>query len=236
MNGSFRQIDAGVLDVGYVDAGPIGGDAVVLLHGWPYDIYSYDEVVPLLTGAGHRVVVPYLRGFGTTRFLSNETPRDGGPAALAFDVIALVDALAIERAILAGFDLGARTAEIAAARSPERCLGLVSLGGPELGWWYRDYFATEDGRRDYGENRREFNRRVWRRASPGWDFDDATYDRTAASFDNPDHVDVVVHTYGQLDRPVPTMGIGHRDLDGVGHNVPQEAPEVFARAVLEIGA
>jgi pimeloyl-ACP methyl ester carboxylesterase len=261
MNGSLRQIDAGVLSVGYVDAGPVDGRAVLLLHGWPYDIYSYDDVVPLLTSAGYRVIVPYLRGFGTTRFVSDETPRDGERAALARDAIALMDRLEIESAVLAGFDWGARTAGIVAALWPERCSALVSAGG-ELGWWYQDYFATERGRRGYEENRREFNRLVWRRASPRWNFDDATYDRTARSFDNPDHVDVVIHAYRRPVAPadaeqqgavitVPTITIGsdfddivtagtgeqlagpssRRVLERIGHNVPQEAPEEFADAV-----
>jgi pimeloyl-ACP methyl ester carboxylesterase len=211
MNGSFRQIDAGVLDVGYVDAGLVDGPAVLLLHGWPYDIHSYDNVALLLTAAGYRVIVPYVRGFGTTRFLSDETPRNGEQAALALDVIALLDALEIDSAILAGFDWGARTADVVAALWPERCDGLVSVSGyliidleanqkplpprAELGWWYQYYFATERGRRGYAENRREFNKLIWRLASPNWAFDDATYDRTAASFDNPDHVDIVIHNY-----------------------------------------
>jgi pimeloyl-ACP methyl ester carboxylesterase len=294
MNGSVRQIDAGVLDVGYVDAGPIDGDAVLLLHGWPYDIHSYEEVVPLLTTGGYRAILPYVRGFGTTRFLSDETPRNGEQAALALDVIALMDALEIESAVLAGFDWGARTADVVAALWPERCSGLVSVSGylivnleanqeplppkAELGWWYQYYFATERGRRGYAENRREFNKLIWQLASPKWDFDDATYDRTAASFDNPDHVDIVIHNYrwrlalahGEQryaqyearlsERPlitVPAITIGsdfdgaaadgrayadrfagpysHRVLDGVGHNVPQEAPEAFADAVLAVG-
>jgi pimeloyl-ACP methyl ester carboxylesterase len=293
MNGSHRQIEAGVLSVGYVDAGPVDGQPVLLLHGWPYDIHSFDNVVGLLTAAGHRVIVPYLRGFGTTRFRSGETPRNGEQAALALDVISLMDALEIENAIIGGFDWGARTADIVAALWPERCAGLVSVSGylivnleanqkplppkAELAWWYQYYFATERGRRRYAENRVEFNKLIWHLASPKWDFDDATYHRTASSFDNPDHVDIVVHNYrwrltladGEsqyaryearlFERPlitVPTITIGsdfdgaaadgrayadrfagpysHRILDGIGHNVPQEAPGAFADAILTV--
>jgi pimeloyl-ACP methyl ester carboxylesterase len=298
MNGSFgalRQVDAGVLDVGYVDTGPVDGEAVVLLHGWPYDIHSYGEVAPLLTAAGYRVIVPYLRGFGTTRFLSDDTFRNGEQAALAADVVALLDALEIERAIVGGFDWGARSADIVAALWPDRCSGLVSVSGylivdleanqrplppkAELGWWYQYYFATERGRRGYSANTNEFNKLIWQIASPKWDFDDATFERTAASFDNPDHVDVVIHNYrwrlklanGERryeelqarlsERPVitvPAVTIGsdfdgaaadghayadrftgpysHRVLDGIGHNVPQEAPDAFADAVLEVAS
>jgi len=214
VNGSFgalRQIDAGVLDVGYVDAGPNNGPVVMLLHGWPYDIHSYGEVAPLLIAAGYRVVIPYLRGYGTTRFLSDDTFRNGEQAALGVDAVALLDALDIESAILAGFDWGARTADIVAALWPERCNGLVSVSGyligsqeagrrplppeAELQWWYQYYFATERGRLGYADNRREFNRLIWRFASPKWAFDDVSFDRTAASFDNPDHVDIVIHNY-----------------------------------------
>jgi len=292
---AVRQIDAGLLDVGYVEAGPAEGPAVMLLHGWPYDIHSFDDVVPVLAAAGYRVIVPYVRGFGTTRFLSDERFRNGEQGALALDAIALMDALEIESAILAGFDWGARTADIVAAVWPERCSGLVSVSGylivnleanrqplppkAELGWWYQYYFATERGRGGHSENRREFNKLIWQLASPKWDFDDATFDRTAASFDNPDHVDIVIHNYRwrlslangerQYDElearlfegpviTVPTITIGsdfdganadghayaqrfsglysHRVLDGIGHNVPQEAPEAFADAILEVGA
>jgi pimeloyl-ACP methyl ester carboxylesterase len=292
--GPLRQIDAGLLNVGYVDIGPAEGPAVVLLHGWPYDIHSYIDVCPGLTAAGYRVIVPYLRGFGTTRFLSDETVRNGEQAALAVDVIALMDALEIERGIVAGFDWGARTADILAALWPERCTGLVSVSGylivnleanrnplppkAELGWWYQYYFSTERGRLGYSENRREFNKLIWQIASPKWDFDDDTFERTAVSFDNPDHVDIVIHNYrwrlslaeGEpqyrdlearlFERPVitvPTVTIGsdfdgaaadgrayadkfsgpysHRILDGIGHNVPQEAPGAFTDAILEVG-
>jgi pimeloyl-ACP methyl ester carboxylesterase len=300
MNGSvgaLRQIDAGLLNVGYVDAGPLDGSVVLLLHGWPYDIHSYGEVVPLLTAAGYRAIVPYLRGFGTTRFLSDETFRNGEQAALAVDAVALLDALEIENAIVAGFDWGARTANIVAALWPERCTGLVSVSGyligsqeagkhplapeAELQWWYQFYFATERGRRGYGDNRRDFNKLIWRLASPKWDFDDATFNRTAASFDNPDHVDIVIHNYrwrlalgdgenqyGDLEErlaegpaiSVPTITLegdangaphpdpssyagkfsgqySHRTVEGgVGHNLPQEAPDAFADAVLTVGA
>jgi pimeloyl-ACP methyl ester carboxylesterase len=292
--GPLRQIDAGLLNVGYVDIGSAQDPVVVLLHGWPYDIHSYVDVWPGLTEAGYRVVVPYLRGFGTTRFLSDETFRNGEQAVLALDVIALMDALEIERATVAGFDWGARTADIVAALWPERCAGLVSVSGylivnlevnqrplppkAELGWWYQYYFATERGRLGDSENRREFNKLIWQIASPKWDFDDETFDRTAASFDNPDHVDIVIHNYrwrlslakgepqhGDLEtrlfeRPmitVPTVTIGsdfdgaaadgrayadkfsgpysHRILNGIGHNVPQEAPGAFSDAILDVG-
>ena len=292
--GPLRQLDAGLLNVGYVDAGPADGPVVLLLHGWPYDIHSFTETVPLLTAAGCRSIVPYVRGFGTTRFLSAETVRNGEQAVLAVDVIAFMDALGIGRAILAGFDWGARTADIVAALWPERCRGLVSVSGylivdleryqqplapkAELGWWYQYYFATERGRLGYSLNRREFNKLIWQLASPTWDFDDATFDRSAVAFDNPDHVDIVIHNYrwrlelaagerqyGELEARlfeapaigVPTITVGsdfdganadgrayaakftgpysHRLLDGIGHNVPQEAPEAFADAVLAVG-
>src|SRR5690349_18508977 len=209
--GRVVQIEAGVLDVGYVDAGPTNGPAVLLLHGWPYDIHSYEEVTPRLAEAGFRVIVPYVRGYGTTRFLSEGTARNGEQAALALDTVALIDALAIDKAILAGFDWGARTANIVAALSPERVSGLVSVSGyligsqeagrlplppaAELQWWYQYYFATERGRAGYDKYRREFARLIWRTASPQWDFDDATFDRSAESFDNPDHVAIVIHNY-----------------------------------------
>ena len=209
--GELKQIDAGPLNVGYVDRGPADGPAVVLLHGWPYDIHSFAEVVPLLTAVGKRVIVPYLRGFGTTRFLSDAAVRNGEQAALALDAVALMDALGIESAVVAGFDWGARSADIVAALWPDRCSGLVSVSGyligsqaagklplppeAELQWWYQYYFATERGRAGYEKYRREFAKLIWRTASPEWDFDEATFDRSAASFDNPDHVAVVVHNY-----------------------------------------
>jgi pimeloyl-ACP methyl ester carboxylesterase len=209
--GSLKQIDAGVLNVGYAEAGPTNGQPVLLLHGWPYDIYSFAEVAPLLAAKGFRVIVPYLRGYGTTHFLSSQTVRNGQPAALALDTVALMDALKIERAILAGFDWGARTANIVAALWPQRCKALVSVSGyligsqeankaplppqAELQWWYQFYFATERGRAGYDKYRRDFNRLIWQLASPKWNFDDATFARTAASFDNPDHVAIVIHNY-----------------------------------------
>jgi pimeloyl-ACP methyl ester carboxylesterase len=293
--GPIRQIDAGVLNVGYVDAGPPDGPAVVLLHGWPYDIHSYAEVTPLLAAFGYRVIVPHLRGFGTTRFLLEETFRNGEQAALALDVTAMMDALAVEKAIVAGFDWGARTADIFAALWPEHCTGLVSVSGylissveanrqplppqAELAWWYQFYFATERGRLGYAQNTKEFSRLIWQTASPTWAFDDETFERSAASFDNPDHVDIVIHNYrwrigvadGEsqyadlesllADAPaitVPTItmegdanGAPHPEsavyrakfvgqyehrliTGGVGHNLPQEAPQGFAQAVMDL--
>jgi pimeloyl-ACP methyl ester carboxylesterase len=295
--GTVSQVDAGVLNVGYVDAGPGDGPAVVLLHGWPYDIHSYEQVTPLLAAAGYRAIVPYLRGYGTTRFRSDETVRNGEQAAIAVDVIALMDALEIERAIVAGFDWGARTANIVAALWPERCTGLVSVSGyligsqaagkqplppeAELQWWYQYYFATERGRAGYDKYRREFAKLIWRTASPKWNFDEATFERSAASFDNPDHVAIAIHNYrwrlrlaeGEAEyeeleqrlaeSPVITVSAvtlegdangaphpepsayadkfagryWHRTIEGgIGHNLPQEAPEAFADAVLEVRA
>jgi pimeloyl-ACP methyl ester carboxylesterase len=295
--GTLSKIDAGLLNVGYIDAGPADGSAVVLLHGWPYDIHSYAEVAPLLTAAGYRVIVPYLRGYGTTRFLSDEALRNGEQVALAADTIALMDALALERVVVAGFDWGARSADIIAALWPERCSGLVSVSGyligsqatgqlplppeAELQWWYQYYFATERGRAGYEKYRREFARLIWQTASPKWDFDDATFERSAASFDNPDHVAIVIHNYrwrlgladgaaeyAELEErlasgpviTVPAITLegdangaphpepsayakkfsgpySHRTVEGgIGHNLPQEAPEAFADAVLEVGA
>ena len=207
----LKQIDAGLLNVGYAEAGPADGRAVVLLHGWPYDIHSFVDVVPLLASAGYRVITPYLRGYGTTRFLSGETFRNGQQSAVALDTIALMDALQIRTAIVAGFDWGARTANIVAALWPQRCRGLVSVSGylvgnpaagkvplppaAELQWWYQFYLATERGRAGYEKYRHDFAKLIWAIASPKWDFTDATFDRTAASFDNPDHVSIVVHNY-----------------------------------------
>jgi pimeloyl-ACP methyl ester carboxylesterase len=209
--GSLKQIDAGLLNVGYAEVGPVAGPVAILLHGWPYDIYSFVDVAPLLARAGYRVIVPYLRGYGTTRFLSNETLRNGQPSALAVDVIALMDALGIEKAIVAGFDWGARTANIVAALWPERCKAMVSVSGyliagqqagkmalspkAELQWWYQFYFATERGRDGYEKYRHDFAKLIWQLASPQWNFDDATFDRSAAAFDNPDHVTIVVDNY-----------------------------------------
>jgi len=293
--GPLKQVDAGVLDVGYAEAGPAGGPVVLLLHGWPYDIHSYVEVTPLLAAAGYRVVVPHLRGYGTTRFRSGETFRNGQQAALAVDAVALMDALEIEQAIIAGFDWGARAANVIAALWPERCKAMVSVSGyligspeanklplppaAELQWWYQYYFATERGRAGYDKYRRDFARLIWQLASPNWDFDDATFDRSAASLDNPDHVSIVIHNYRwrlglaegepELDDlekrlaggpviTVPTItlegdanGAPHPDSSsyankfsgkyahriiggGVGHNLPQEAPQAFAEAVVEV--
>ena len=293
--GALKQIDAGVLNVGYAEAGPADGAVVILLHGWPYDIYSFVDVAPLLASAGYRVIVPYVRGYGSTRFLSAETFRNGQPSAVAADTIALMDALRIEKAVLAGFDWGARTADIVAALWPERCKGLVSVSGyligsqesgkmplppnAELQWWYQFYFATERGRAGYDKYRRDFSRLIWQQASPKWNFDDATFDRSAASFDNPDHVAIVVHNYrwrlglaegepkyAETDKRLaaaPVIGVptitlegdangaphpepssyakfftgkySHRTIEGgIGHNLPQEAPQAFAEAVIEV--
>jgi pimeloyl-ACP methyl ester carboxylesterase len=206
---SLKQIDAGLLNVGYAEAGPAEGPAVILLHGWPYDIHSFVDVAPLLASAGYRVIIPYLRGYGTTRFLSNDTLRNGQQSVVAVDVIALMDALKIEKATIGGFDWGARTANIIAALWPERCKALVSVSGyligsqeagkmplppkAELEWWYQYYFATERGRAGYDKYRHDFSKLIWQLASPKWKFDDATFDRTAASFDNPDHVAIVIY-------------------------------------------
>jgi|SRR5437763_3969221 len=209
--GPLKQIDAGVLNVGYAELGPSGGTPVVLLHGWPYDIHSYEEVAPLLAAKGFRVIVPYLRGYGTTRFISSNTFRNAQQSAVALDIIKLMDALGIERAIIGGFDWGSRTTDIIAALWPDRCIGIVAVSGylitnveaqrkplppvAEYGWWYQYYFATDRGRAGYSEYRHDFNKLIWKIASPAWKFDDATYDRTAASFDNPDHVDIAIHNY-----------------------------------------
>jgi pimeloyl-ACP methyl ester carboxylesterase len=209
--GPLKQINAGVLNVGYAEAGPANGTPVILLHGWPYDIHTYVDAAPLLAGAGYRVIVPYLRGYGSTRFLWATSARNGQQSALAVDTIALMDALKIESAILGGCDWGARTACIMAALWPERCKALVSVSGYLIGsqelnrmplppqaeheWWYQYYFATERGRAGYEKYRREFSKLIWKLASPQWSFDDATFDRSAASFDNPDHVAIVIHNY-----------------------------------------
>ena len=291
---SLKQIDAGLLNLGYAEDGPPDGPPVILLQGWPYDIYSYVDVAPLLAAKGYRVIVPYLRGYGSTRFLSNETFRNGQPYVVALDIIHLMDALNIQKAILAGFDWGGRTADIIAILWPERCKALVSVSGylvgspeankkplpprAELQWWYQYYFATERGRAGYDEYRRDFAKLIWQIASPKWNFDDATFERTAASFDNPDHVAIVVHNYrwrlglaegepqyDDLEKrlaegpsiTVPTItlegdanGAPHPDASsyakkfsgkythriikgGVGHNLPQEAPQAFAEAVID---
>jgi len=258
--GPVRQIDAGLLNVGYVDTGPADGPAVLLLHGWPYDIHSYADVVPLLAADGYRVTVPYLRGFGTTRFLSDKTPRNGEQAVLAVDAIAFMDALGIENAIVAGFDWGARTADIVAALRPERCSGLVSVSGyligsqaagklplapeAELQWWYQYYFATERGRAGYDKYRREFAKLIWRTASPKWAFDDATFDRSAAAFDNPDHVEIAIHNYrwrlglaegeteyDELERRLadaPVIAVPTITLEGDANGAPHPEPSAYA--------
>ena len=258
--GPVRQIQAGVLDVGYVDAGPADGHAVVLLHGWPYDIHSYAEVTPRLAVAGYRVIVPYLRGYGATRFLSEATLRNGEQAALAVDTVALMDALGIETAILAGFDWGARTADVVAALWPERVTGLVSVSGyligsqetgklplppeAELQWWYQYYFATERGRAGYDNYRREFAKLIWRTASPKWNFGDATFDRSAASFDNPDHVAIVTHNYRwrlgladgepeylELEKRLadgPVIAVPAITLEGDANGAPHPEPSAYA--------
>jgi pimeloyl-ACP methyl ester carboxylesterase len=292
---SMKQIDAGLLNIGYAEAGPANGPAVILLHGWPYDIHSFVDVAPLLASAGYRVIVPHLRGYGSTRFLSSETLRNGQQSVVALDIIALMDALKIEKAIIAGFDWGARTADIVAALWPERCKALVSVSGYLIGsqaagktplppkaefqWWYQFYFATERGEDGYEKYRREFAKLIWQLASPQWAFDDATFDQSAASFDNPDHVKIVIHNYrwrlglaegepkyDELEKrladgpviAVPTItlegdanGAPHPDASsyarkfsgkyahriipgGVGHNLPQEAPQAFAQAIVDV--
>ena len=291
----LKQIDAGLLNVGYAEAGPANGPVAILLHGWPYDIYSYVDVAPLLASASYRVIVPYLRGYGTTRFLSSETFRNGQQSVVALDIIALMDALKIEKAIIAGFDWGARTANIMAALWPERCKAIVSVSGyligspeankmplppkAELAWWYQYYFATERGQAGYDKYREDFARLIWQIASPKWDFDDATFERSAAAFDNPDHVSIVIHNYrwrlgladgeskyDELEKrlaespviavptitlegdangaPHPDPGVyakkfsgkySHRTVTGgVGHNLPQEAPQPFAQAIIDV--
>ncbi|SFD87282.1 Pimeloyl-ACP methyl ester carboxylesterase [Chitinophaga sp. CF118] len=207
----IKQIKAGVLDVGYVEVGLADGEPVILLHGWPYDIYSYKEVSGMLADKGFRVLIPYLRGYGTTRFLSSETPRNGQQSVVAVDIIAFMDALKIKKAVVGGFDWGARTANIMAALWPERVKGLVSVSGyligsqqanktplppkAELSWWYQFYFATERGRAGYEANTRDFNKLIWQIASPQWHFTDAAYNQSATAFDNPDHVKIVIDNY-----------------------------------------
>jgi pimeloyl-ACP methyl ester carboxylesterase len=292
--GALKQIDAGVLNIGYAEMGPAAGPVAILLHGWPYDIHAFVDVAPILAQAGYRVIVPYLRGYGTTRFLSSETPRNGEPAAMAVDIIAFMDALNIKKAVVAGFDWGARTADIIAALWPERCRALVSVSGylissqaagsvplppqAELQWWYQFYFATERGRVGYAKYTRDFAKLIWKLASPQWKFDDATFDRSAAAFNNNDHVAIVIHNYrwrlglaqGEakyehlekrlatapvIDVPTITLegdanGAPHPDASayakkfsgryehrlitgGIGHNLPQEAPKAFAKAVID---
>jgi pimeloyl-ACP methyl ester carboxylesterase len=291
--GSVKHISAGVLTIGYAELGPADGPVVILLHGWPYDIYAYADVAPILASAGHRVVVPYLRGFGPTRFLSTGSFRNGEQLAFAIDTVAFMDALKIDAAILAGYDYGGRAADIVAALWPERCKALVSGQGyliinyvanrrplpprDELGLWFQYYFCTERGEAGYTDNRYDFNKLMWKWLSPKWKFDDATYDRTATSFENPDHVAVVIHNfrtryglaegdpqYTNLNEKlqaypvitVPTITIAsdfdganangasyrkqfsgkhqHRILTGFGHNIPQEDPQGFAQAVVDV--
>ena len=292
--GTIKQIDAGVLNVGYAEAGPSNGPVAILLHGWPYDIHAFVDVAPILAKAGYRVIIPHLRGYGTTQFLSGETLRNGEPAALAVDIIALMDALDIKKAAIAGFDWGARTADIIAALWPERCRALVSVSGylissqaagsaplppaAELQWWYQFYFATERGRAGYEKYTHDFAKLIWKLASPQWKFDDATFNRSAASLDNKDHVAISIHNYRwrlglaqgeakyeHLEKKlaaaplisVPTItmegdanGAPHPDpsvyakkfsgrydhrliTGGIGHNLPQEAPQAFAKAVID---
>jgi len=292
---SPKSVDAGDLRVSYAELGPADGPAAVLLHGWPYDIHAFVDVAPRLAAAGYRVIVPYLRGHGQTRFLSADTPRNAQQAAVAQDIVALMDALKIQQAVLGAFDWGARTAAIIAALWPERVRGLVSVSGylignpkanaksgpapVEFAWWYQSYFATDRGRDGYAANTAAFNRFIWQQASPLWKFDDTTFQRTAQAFDNPDHVAIVIHNYrwrlglapgeSRFDAiearlvaaptiSVPTITMEsdangaphpnpsayaskftgkyqHRQLNGsIGHNLPQEAPEAFAQAVLDV--
>lgn len=293
---AIRQIDAGLLNIGYVDVGPADGPVVLLLHGWPYDIHSFAEAAPLLTAQGYRVIAPHLRGHGSTRFLSDATFRNGQQSVVALDAIALMDALKIDKAVVGGFDWGARTACILAALWPERFTGLVSVSGylvsnpgvgkiplppaAEFQWWYQFYFATERGRDGYDKYRRDFARLIWRLASPKWSFDDATFERSATAFDNPDHVAIVIHDYrwrqglvegeakyDDLERrlavgppiAIPTITLegdangaphpepsayaskfigkySHRQVTGgVGHDLPQEAPQAFVQAIVDVG-
>jgi pimeloyl-ACP methyl ester carboxylesterase len=292
---SHKQVNAGLLNVGYAEDGPSDGPPVVLLHGWPYDIHSYVDVAPLLASKGYHVIVPYLRGYGTTRFLASDTFRNGQQSVVALDIIALMDTLKIQKPIIAGFDWGARTADIIAVLWPERCKGLVSVGGyligspaaskmplppkAEFAWWYQYYFATQNGLAGYGEYTRDFAKLIWQQASPKWNFDDATFDRSAAAFSNPDHVAITIHNYrwrigiaagepkyddlekrlasgSAIAAPAITLEgdangaphappaayrakfsgkYEHRDLTGgIGHNLPQEAPQDFAQAVVDV--
>src|SRR6201988_2977149 len=258
--GPIKQIDSGLLNFGYAESGPANGPAVILLHGWPYDIYSFVDVAPLLAARGYRVVVPYLRGYGTTRFLSSETFRNGQPTAVASDIVALLDTLKIEKAILAGFDWGARTANIIAALWPERCKAMVSVSGylignqeagkmplppqAELQWWYQYYFATERGRAGYDKYRRDFSKLIWQIASPKWDFDDATFDRSAAAFDNADHVAIVIHNsrwrlgladgepkFDELEKRLaaaPVISVPTITLEGDANGAPHPEPSAYA--------
>jgi pimeloyl-ACP methyl ester carboxylesterase len=259
--GPIKQIDAGVLNVGYAEDGPANGPVVMLLHGWPYDIYSFVDVTPLLVAKGYRVIIPYVRGYGTTRFLSGETMRNGQQSVVALDVIALMDALKIQKAILAGFDWGARSADIVAALWPDRCKALVSVSGyligsqaagkiplppkAELQWWYQFYFATERGKAGYDKNRHDFSKLIWQLASPKWNFDDETFDRTAASLDNPDHVAIVIHNYrwrlgmaegeakyDDLEKKLaeaPNIAVPTITMEGDANGAPHPPPDSYAK-------
>ena len=292
---AIKQVKAGVLDIGYAEDGPAKGPVVILVHGWPYDIYSFVDVAPILAAAGYRVIVPYLRGYGSTTFLSADTPRNGQQAAIASDIIALMDALKIKKATLAGFDWGARTVNIMAALWPERCKAMVSVSGyligsqegnkkplppkAELQWWYQYYFTTERGREGYTQHTHDFVHLIWEQASPQWHFDDATFERSAPAFTNPDHVAITIHNYrwrlglaegeakyDALEAKLatfPTIGVPtitmegdangaphpdpanyakkftgkyeHRLITaGIGHNLPQEAPQAFAKAIIDV--
>ena len=293
----LRHIQAGLLDIAYAEFGPPDGQVAILLHGWPYDIWSFAEAGPALAAQGYRVIAPYVRGYGPTRFLSADTVRNGQPSVVALDTLTMMDSLGIRSAVLAGFDWGARSADIIAALWPERCKGLVSVSGyligsqasgmvplppdQELQWWYQFYFATDRGKAGYEKNRHDFNQLIWRLASPKWGFNDATYERTAAAFDNPDHVDIVIHDYrwrqglapgeAKYDdieaklAAAPVIGVPtitmegdangaphpppaayrskfvgryeHRNVGvGVGHNLPQEAPQAFVKAIVDVTA
>ncbi|RDK06554.1 alpha/beta fold hydrolase [Cupriavidus lacunae] len=256
----IRHVNAGVLNIGYAEAGPATGPVALLLHGWPYDIHSFVDVAPLLAARGYRVIIPHLRGFGSTTFLSTDTVRNGQPVAIAADMIALMDALNIRNAVVAGFDWGARTADIMAAIWPDRCRGLVSVSGyligsqaagklplppeAELQWWYQFYFATDRGRAGYQKYTHQFARLIWKLASPKWNFDDATFDRSAAAFDNPDHVDITIHNYrwrqglaigeARFDdiekrlATAPTIGVPAITLEGDANGAPHPEPSAYA--------
>jgi len=295
--GSLKRVNAGVLSIAYAEAGPVDGPPVLLLHGWPYDIHSFVDVAPILANAGYRVLVPYSRGYGETRFLSSDTPRNAQPAAVATDAINFLDALGIQKVVVAGFDWGGRTANLMAFLWPERCKALVSVSGylvgsqaawanplqpsAELPWWYLFYFSTERGKAGYAKYNKDFNRLIWQLASPRWAFDDATFERTAKAFENPDFVHISLHNYrwymglehgeskyDELEARIATFptislptitlegdanGAPHGDpsayagkytgryehrniVGGIGHNLPQEAPEAFAQAVVDVGS
>lgn len=257
---SVKQINAGELNIGYAEVGPKSGQPVILLHGWPYDIQSFAESAQILQKKGYHIFVPYLRGYGTTRFLSDKTPRNGQQAALAADVIAFMDALKIKKAVIGGFDWGARTADIVAALWPDRVKALVSVSGyligsqqanaaplspkAELSWWYQYYFAIERGQKGYEANRRDFAKLIWKTASPQWSFDDATFDRSAAAFDNPDHVAIVIHNYrwrlglaegekkyDELEKKLatfPTITVPTVTLEGDANGAPHPDPAKYA--------